>query len=129
MRAIEWSVLILAVLALCFTFWIVYRRKRGTYRLEEDATGFWRYYKNTQFERKLAYGKKLGRKECEKKEKKKAIAVINFDGDIRAKQHRTLAKLVDELEVNKEKLEEGMKDMLKNFTGKINDVLKSAEKK
>lgn len=49
-------------------------------------------------------------KKAESKElsadKKKLVAVINFKGDVRAKEHNSLSCLIDEIEVNKAKIEE-----------------------
>ena len=91
--------------------------------LEKDKSGFWKYHPETQFSAQLPYGGKLDeesekdgqgkRKSHDKNENKKknsrnekSVAVIEFDGDIRARGHAEFAKLVDELLINKKKIKE-----------------------
>ena len=106
------AVLVISIVAIIVLFLEFRRRRRGTYRIEQDTTGFWRYHKETQFERKIAVERQKKISKKTRKERKelglenKAIAVLNFDGDIRAKQHRTLAALVDEVTLNQEHLSE-----------------------
>lgn len=105
------AIIILALIALLATYLIIRRRSRGRYKLERDSSGFWRYHKDTQFERKIAFAAELGKTKAERKAAKKnkpeqAIAVIHFQGDIRAKQHRSFAQIVDEIEVNRDDLSE-----------------------
>jgi len=108
------AILILALIALIIIFWQRRRRKQGTYRLTKDFTGLWRYHSDTEFERKVAYENQLSKSKSrkERKAEKKAaagssdkgIAVLTFDGDVRAKQHKGFAKLVDEVLLNREEL-------------------------
>ena len=101
MELTENSTLIVLVLSLFALLLLLIKMFRGDkrYKLEKDSSGLWRYHKETQFLRKAAYQKKIGQKD-KSKEKKKPIAVIKFEGDIKAKQHKILAKFVDEVEVN-----------------------------
>lgn len=106
------AVIVLAIVAIFLLFIEFARRRRGTYRIEQDPTGFWKYHKETHFEKKVAVErqkrlcKKLHKERTEPRAEQKAIAVLNLDGDIRAKQHRTLAALVDEVSLNQENLSE-----------------------
>jgi len=102
------AVIALALVGIILLIIKLRRQRRGTCRLERDPTGFWRYAKDTQYQRKVAYAKALGEKKSKDKESKEdlPIAVINFDGDVRAKQHKTFARLVDEVEVNSGKFSE-----------------------
>ena len=106
---VDLTILLLALFALIFAYLLIRRRKRGRYKLERDKTGLWRYHKDSHFERKIAYEIRLSKSKDEKKEAKKhvsekAVAVVNFLGDIRAKQHRSLAQIIDEVEINKDSL-------------------------
>lgn len=56
------------------------------------------------FQKKLAYRHQLGGDPRD--EDVETIAVIHFAGDIRARQHRTLGALVDEIAVNADALDE-----------------------
>ncbi len=101
------AVLILSLCALAAMFFEIRRRGKGTYKLEKDPTGLWRYHKGTQFERKQAIdstAKKKSKKSAE--DKCPCAAIIVFDGDIKASQHKMLADLVDEVEINKEYIDE-----------------------
>ncbi len=102
MRSEVWILLLAAfgVLLLVIRLW---RNKRAQKRLREDRSGLWRYHDDTVHERKEPYGARLAKRKA-KGETPKPIAVIHFNGDLRAKGHRDLAKLVDEVEVNREKL-------------------------
>ncbi len=109
-------VITLAVIALLLLALRLRAAKKGKYKLEKDSSGLWRYNKETNFQRQLAYGKQLDKKnpkekdtkekKKDKKDERKPIAVINFTGDIKAKQHTAFAKLVDEVEINKDELSE-----------------------
>jgi serine protease SohB len=114
-----WTAVLLLTLLALFALYLEFRRRgRGTYKLERDATGFWRYHKETQFERKVAIKKTHGPKPEKGKggdrvkedtsagKDKKSAVVIHFDGDIKASQHRVLADLIDEVELNVEQIEE-----------------------
>ncbi len=104
------TILFLAAIAVLILFLRILRRRRATVGLETDASGFWRYHKATQFLRKTAYRKVLGQSDKsenkKKKEKPHAVAVIEFNGDVRCRQHRPFSQLIDEVEVNKELLSE-----------------------
>ena len=104
-----WFLLVFLLLAAVVLFLRRRRKKKQTFRIEEDSSGFWRYHKDTQFKRKQAYGAVVAQKskaEKKKDKKAKAIAVISFVGDMRARQHTSLAALIDEVEVNAEKITE-----------------------
>lgn len=108
-------VLVLSALALVIALYRLWRMRRQNYPLEKDKTGLYRYHKETQFKKKDAYCEIL---DCEtteakpkdarkvKKSEKKVIAVITFKGDMRAREHTTLANLVDEIQVNRDKISE-----------------------
>lgn len=98
----------LAILAIALLLLKLRKAGKGKYKLKRDSSGLWRYYKETQFERKAAYGGVLDSSQKKSKDKKenKPIAVLHFNGDIKAKQHNTFAKLVDEVELNREELSE-----------------------
>ena len=109
---LKWWVIILILLILIVVLFLLRRKKKnaGTFRLNQDPIGLWKYHKDTIFERKTAY-EKIVKGEKEKKSKtaddsKKPVLVLNFNGDVRAKQHRNFAKLTDEAVINKEKLSE-----------------------
>lgn len=109
-------ILLLSVLALGILILKLWRqRKAGTSRLERDSTGFFRYHQDTQFKRHLAYGDKRGAsgesensqgKRGKGRAKREVVAVLEFHGDLRCKQHRALASFVDEIEVNRENIQE-----------------------
>ncbi|HQH27944.1 MAG TPA: hypothetical protein PLP17_11155, partial [Oligoflexia bacterium] len=115
-------VLVLAAVALLVLLFKMWRARKQCEKLERDKCGLWRYHRQTQFRRQEAFGSKLRKvtrvyQQAELKEKSadvasgkdgsaKVIAVIQFKGDLRAKEHTALASLVDELEVNAESLAE-----------------------
>jgi serine protease SohB len=108
-------VLILASTALLLMVLRLWLGRKQRFRLEEDKCGLWRYHKETHFKRREACGELLGRNKKEGPEKEykaeeetddKVVAVIAFKGDLRAKEHVTLANLVDEVEVNAENIAE-----------------------
>ena len=88
------------------------RRKKSKIRLDKDASGLWKYHPDTDFSRKEAFAPKLdlegGEESPDKKseEEAKPLAILSFRGDIKAKQHDSFAKLVDEVVINKESLSE-----------------------
>lgn len=98
------------------------RRRKKSEEIERDPSGLWKYHKDTQYRRKRAYKAALDaeeaeggekKKESKKKSKKSAaeeeqklVIALSFDGDLRAKQHNALARMVDEIVLNKEKIEE-----------------------
>lgn len=98
----------LAILAIVLLLLKLRKAGKGKYKLQRDASGLWRYYKDTQFERKAAYGAALdsSKKKSKDKSQNKPIAVLHFTGDIKAKQHNAFAKLVDEVELNREDFSE-----------------------
>lgn len=108
-KAAIW-IIVLAVIAIILVLFQIWRRKRGIFKLERDNTGLWRYHSETQFTKQLAFEKRLHKKKRSKKkegeEDQRPVAVINFSGDIRARHHRSFARLVDEVEVNREELSE-----------------------
>lgn len=100
-------VLELILIAICMLIVLVriWRSVRSYPTLTEDDSGLWRYHEDVSFKRKDPYGPILtGQKQAQKKELRQPVAVIHFNGDMRAKGHRDLAKLVDEIEINKDKL-------------------------
>ncbi len=106
-------VLLLSCLALLLALLKLWLSRKRKYLLERDKCGWWRYHKDTQFRKKDSYGKLLEIKYSEtdqittkKKETPKSIAVLAFKGDLRAKEHETLAHLVDEIEINADQIEE-----------------------
>lgn len=100
------AALVFAIITLLLILWRVRQRKKVTIRLERDRTGLWRYHPETQFQKKVAYGTSMGDEKTKAKKSLKPIAVIIFGGDVRARQHKLLAELVDEIEVNKGDLSE-----------------------
>lgn len=111
--------LILSVLCLLFVFILLRKSKKRKFSIEKDKTGYWRYHKETQFTKKDSYGDEISGEKSKKSKKSKidkagsdensketAVAVIKFNGDIKAKQHGMLAELVDEVEVNRESFSE-----------------------
>jgi serine protease SohB len=109
-QVLFYTVFVLAIVALVLLVLAIRRRNRGKYRLSKDSSGFWRYHKETKFERKEAYGKRLAKdkksKNGDSPQARKSIAVLEFDGDIKAKQHDIFANLVDEVTINKDMLYE-----------------------
>lgn len=118
-------VLILASIALLIVILRLWATRKKKKQLEKDKTGYWRYHKDSKFTVKTAYGSQLdqgsdaeqsdsksseepkGKKSKQKStKKKKSVAVLKFDGDLRAKQHDSFARLVDEVALNAERLEE-----------------------
>lgn len=106
-----WLLVALALLALSGLFIFLRRRKRGRSRLRRDPAGLWRYHEDTEFRRVLSH--EVSRESADKKfrlaqleSETPPIAVIKFDGDLRARSHDLFAKLVDEVEVNADDLEE-----------------------
>ena len=69
---------------------------------------FGKYHGDTEYERKTAFQAQLDEKKEKRKSKEegKAIVVFRFDGDMKARGHEALASVVDEIEVNKEKVSE-----------------------
>jgi len=119
----ELLILVFAVLALLLVLLKLFRSRVSRHQLESDRSGFFKYHKDSQFKRVAAYAELLeqaardlsgndkGKKPKTKKSKKdkarqKVVAVIEFDGDIRAKQRSGFAHLVDELEINRHLLKE-----------------------
>ena len=105
------SILIIAGIALIILLYQLRKSKRGRYCLERDGTGLWRYHRESQYQRQRAFENKLkkdkkGPVKKHKAQTPKPILVLNFQGDIRAKQHRSFAKLVDEAIVNRDELDE-----------------------
>lgn len=98
-------ILCLASLGVCILGFRLWRERRARERLVRDACGLWRYHRQTSFERKVAYGRKLKRSE-KHEASSKVSAVINFSGDLRAQQRSVLANLVDELSVNRDEIKE-----------------------
>lgn len=94
--------LALVVLALLLMRWM--RRKRSMIRLERDASGLWRYHRESVFRKKLAYRHQLGGDPRD--DDVETVAVLHFEGDIRARQHRAFGALVDEVAVNREEIDE-----------------------
>ena len=107
-----WGVIVLAVLGLIVIILRLRRLSHAKQRMTRDNTGFFKYHRETEFQRKIAYEKKPKGKKGQSTDGgvdeslNKAVAVINFNGDLRAKYHRTFARLVDEVEVNKDELSE-----------------------
>ncbi|MCL4145789.1 UNVERIFIED_CONTAM: hypothetical protein GTU68_067145 [Idotea baltica] len=88
------------------------RKKRAGRKLEKDKSGYWRYHKDTEFdlvrpfELELLEEKPKEKKKDDTSDKKNSIAVIRFEGDLRAKGHEGFARLVDEVIVNKDSFSE-----------------------
>ncbi len=111
--------LILSILCLLLVFLLLRKSRKRKFAIEKDKTGYWRYHKETQFVKKDSYSSVIS-EDAEKKKKKKsdkkseskkdseetAVAVITFNGDLKAKQHGMLAELVDEIEINKKSFSE-----------------------
>lgn len=93
----------LAVAFILLLALILLKKQKKKYRLKKDSTGVYQYHKDSEFLKKEAYDLS---KEEKKSEDRKLIAVIEFRGDIKAKQHNAFAKLVDEVEVNKDEIGE-----------------------
>jgi serine protease SohB len=102
--------LVFAILALIFFLLILRKAKRGRYSLNRDSTGFWRYHDETEFKRKISYSKKLekNREKTAPDLTKKAIAVIEFNGDVRARSWKSFGELVDEITINREEISEAV---------------------
>lgn len=109
------AVFILAIAALLLLVFRATRRRKKQLRLSRDGSGLWRYHKETVFRRHAAYGKKLETKKSESEakspsesesEEKLPVAVLQFEGDMRARGHDAFAQLVDEIEVNRNELSE-----------------------
>ena len=101
-------ILLLACIALLAALLLLRRRKTQRDQIQRDRSGLWRYHKETGFERTEALGDLSEKKDRTSKKKKnsKVIVAISFDGDIKAKQHKMFAKQVDEIELNREQIEE-----------------------
>lgn len=113
------AILVLAIIALLIVLSRLWSRQKGKSELSRDATGLWKYHHHSEFERVIAFAdiQKKEKKETGKRRfsfrrkasgaaKKLAVAVLTFEGDIRGKQHKSFARLVDEVEVNKDDLNE-----------------------
>ncbi|MCL4152235.1 UNVERIFIED_CONTAM: hypothetical protein GTU68_050083 [Idotea baltica] len=121
-------ILVLSISAIFLLLIKIWRSKRSKKpSLERDKTGYWRYHKTTQYLLKAAYAKQLKeeseaeneveaseetsadtKKKLDKKVDKKSpvVAVLDFDGDIKAKQHDDFALLVDEIVLNQKRFKE-----------------------
>lgn len=113
MNKILIAVMILSFIAVLILLLKLRRSRKGRYRLKEDVSGLWKYHKETQFERVVAINATRAFKNSTTNsapdnayKKDTCIAVLVFDGDIRARQHKQFADLVDEIEINKEFIEE-----------------------
>lgn len=91
---------IISIIVFC-----IWRKNRGKCKLERDACGLWRYNKDSQFTRKVAY-KCLLEQAGAKAEKLKPLAVLTFVGDIGAKQYKSFGQLIDEVIINKSEIDE-----------------------
>ncbi|MCB0358413.1 MAG: S49 family peptidase [Bdellovibrionales bacterium] len=111
--------LALAVVALGLLLMQLRSKRKRAGRLERDATNLWRYHSDTSFERKQALGSRLkgtgqtgasedstGDSESKREKKQQTVAVIEFDGDLKGKEHTSFAKYVDEVIVNRDDLDE-----------------------
>lgn len=79
--------------------------------IERDATGLLQYHQDTEYERVLSRKSPMvlqpeGAAPTVIVETRKPIAVLSFDGTIQAKGYREFAKLVDEIEINRNRLSE-----------------------
>lgn len=111
-------ILFLSLAALLLLVLRLLRNRKAKGGLEQERCGLWRYHKETQFVHKSAYGRQLMSKEQRKlaakndasknddEQEPKCLAVLEFDGDLKAKQHDAFAKLVDEVVLNAERFEE-----------------------
>lgn len=97
-------ILILALIALMIFVFQLWRRRRKRFRLEKDASGFWRYHRESEFEKREAYEKLLHKGVTA--EAQKPMAVIHFSGDLRARHHQAFARAVDEVVINREEFSE-----------------------
>lgn len=87
---------------------------------EENRFGLLQYHPNTKYERQLSFkarkseqkkGGLFSKKPKDTTDKPKAerpIAVVTFDGDVRATRRKSVAAMIDELVVNKDKLSEAV---------------------
>lgn len=90
-------------------FFFVRKRKRlARCRLHKDPFGYWRYHDETQFEVKEPWGKQIepDTHTSEPSTHPLAVAVIDFVGDLKARQRQNLSRAVDELLINKEHFSE-----------------------
>lgn len=119
--------LLVSLVALLLCFASMRSGKRGKGKLTVDKSGFFKYHKETIFNSRPAWGEVVSERnfaELSKEDKKtakaerkkdtpnkskkpeKPLLVLNFNGDIKAKQHRSFAKQVDEAVLNKDSLSE-----------------------
>ena len=117
----------LSIFALFLLLIKIWRGRRSKSALDRDKSGYWKYHKDTQFLLKPSYAKQLkaeskakdsaepattdtesdtGSDSASEQKDSLAIAVIEFDGDIKAKQHSSFARLVDEVVLNQKRFEE-----------------------
>ncbi len=122
MNPFSWSawcwVLLLSGAALVLLALRIWFSRSKSDSLERDKTGFLKYHKDTQLLLKQRYLDALKAFDSEeskaaskektkiKKNERKAVAVLKFDGDLRAKQHTSFAKLVDEVVLNSKRFTE-----------------------
>lgn len=108
----ETLALAVSLFALLLAFLALRRRRKNTkIRLKKDSSGMWKYHPDSEFTRKEAYAPKLPESGSENALSEKAtvekpLAVLSFQGDLKARQHEGFAKLVDEVVINKDELSE-----------------------
>ena len=94
----------------------MWRGRKRKQSITKDKIGYWKYHKDTQLLLKSSYGEQFSEKKKGKRSdsngeesentEKKGVAVLSFEGDLRARQHESFAQLVDEVLINKERFEE-----------------------
>lgn len=103
--ALNWVLIAFAILVLCLISLLILRKRRRK-RLKiqghlEHPGGFLKYHRNTDIRIKRALKLKAA-----KNEKSLSLAVLDFKGDIKASERKSLSHLIDEIILNKEKFAE-----------------------
>jgi serine protease SohB len=119
----------LLVLAIVFVIgcialvgWLISKvgQEKDVTSFEENKFGLLQYHPNTKYERQLSFKTRgveqkkggLFRKKTKELDEKplaeRPIAVVSFDGDVRATKRKIVSALIDELIVNKDKLSEAV---------------------
>lgn len=118
MNYLEWA-FALSIAALTLLVWSTLRRKkRKLNHVEKDASGLWKYHKETTFTRRPPWGKTCAKK-GEKSEpdsdepvkggnadKPKSVAALRFEGDLKARGTLSLSRAVDEVCINSDSFSE-----------------------
>lgn len=114
-----WLVAVLVLLCAVAVYFLFIRKKLciAKAKLRKDPLGYWRYHQDTVFEAKEAWGIQTSvmstcscvTDRCESKstcDTQKSVALIEFSGDIKAKQRQYLSQAIDEVLINKESFKE-----------------------